>query len=144
MKEATQKKNIADAIAKRIAEGKALPKVGQGAAYGIGSDHYGYQVTSVADDLSWFTYGCTNLKGELANHGVAKLCVRKNSKAFGHYIDCRQDFPAMSQDDYKDLWINPSKWSPRAPWSSCGSRYYNVVGLTGHDGEEPTFLDPSF
>ena len=144
MKESTLKKNIAEAIRKRINENRPLPKVGQGATYGIGSDHYGYQIMAVAKDLSWFVYGGKILNGEVKENGIAKLCTKKNSKAFGHYIDCRYAAPVKCYADLVDYWTNPDKWEPRAPWCSCGSRYYNIVGLTGTDGEEPTYLDPSF
>ena len=144
MKEATLKKNIAAAIAKRTAEGKPLPKVGQGAAYGIGSDHYGYQIMSVAEDKSWFVYGATDYTGKVQNSGMAKLCIQKNSKAFGHYIDCHYAPSTNCAADCADYWTNPDKWQPRPSWSSCRSRYYNIIGLTGTDGEVPTYLDPSF
>ena len=144
MKEATLKKNIADAISKRVSEKRPLPKVGQGASYGIGSDHYGYQVMSVAKDLSWFTYGCTNYAGELQTHGFAKLCTKKNSRAFGNYIRCYYAPSTNCAADSADYWTNPDKWEPEKPWCSCGSRYYNIIGLTGTDGEVPTYLDPSF
>lgn len=139
----TAQKNLAAAIAKRTAEGKPLPKVGQGAAYGIGSDHYGYQIMAVAKDLSWFVYGSADYTGRVKNDGIAKLCTTRNSKAFGHYIDCRYNAEIHCDEDMTDYW-NPDKWEPRPSWRSCGSRYYNIVGLTGTDGEEPTYLDPSF
>lgn len=142
MKQATAQKNLAAAIAKRTAEGKPLPKVGQGASYGIGSDSYGYQIMAVAKDLTWFVYGSADYTGRVKNDGIAKLCLQKNSRAFGQYIDCRYVAEINCDADF-DYW-NPDKWEPRPSWRSCGSRYYNTIGLTGRDGEEPTYLDPSF
>ncbi|MBQ4479162.1 MAG: hypothetical protein II943_00815 [Victivallales bacterium] len=140
----TAQKNLAAAIAKRAAEGKPLPKVGQGAFYCSGSDRYGYQIMAVADNLAWFVYGSTDYTGKVRNNGMAKLCTTKNSKAFGHYIACRYTALVNCDTDLADYWTNPDKWEPRTSWNSCGLRYYNIIGLTGTDGEEPTYLDPSF
>ena len=138
-------KKIQEAVAARIARdrGNILPAAGNGVGYSVGSDSYGYVITNVAPDLSWFTY--SDKMDDQTIHGVAKLCIQKNSHAYGNYIDCgRRYFEDDRLGVQRTLEEEVARWEPRKPWCSCGCRYYNTVHVTAEAGPLPTYLDPSF
>ena len=135
---------IQDAIDFRTSRdrGNVLPVTGNGVGYSSGSDRYGYVITNVAPDFSWFTYSC-KMDGNI--RGVAKICTQKNSRAFGDYIDCdRRYFDDDRFGVQHPLEEEVARWEPRRPWNSCGCRYYNTVHVTDEAGPLPTYLDPSF
>lgn len=120
--------------------GTVKPQVGQGLFWHVGSDQYGTAVKAVADDLTWIQ----DEEGDFH-----KLCLQKRSKAFGKYIRCKLLYPQSSYGLHDPAFVktycsDPKNWEPMAPWSSRGTRYYNICCVSPKICRMPTILDPSF
>lgn len=127
------KKTLKERCLEALAHSKInKPEIGHGIQYSSGSDRYGHQIAIVGEDFSYL------FDDEL---NCYKLQLNKNSKVYGHYIRCHYSPKGcISESRVAD----PENWTIRAPWISCGCRYYNDVYLNGKPGMPGTYLDPSF
>lgn len=129
----TMKKTLKDRCLEAIAHSKInMPVFGQGIQYNCGSDRYGHQIAIVGEDLSYFF----DDEGE-----CYKLQLNKRSKAYGRYCRC---FYSPKGYICESQVSDPENWVIRAPRTSSGHRYYDIVFLNGKHGMPETYLDPSF
>ena len=105
----------------------AIPRVGNGATHGINGDSYGFLITEVADDGTWFKYARGSNGGW---GGKAWLCTRKNSPICGRYV-MSDEFMAGYNENRK-----PSMNAHQAKWS--------LIYALDREGAPKTELDPSF
>ena len=108
-------------------KGGVFPKVGNGASHGINGDSYGFVITEVAPDGSWFKY----VAGESGGwDGKAWLCTRKNSPLCGTYIMADSCMIEYSED--------------RKPSMITRFAQYHIIWPLATKGAPKTYLDPSF
>lgn len=107
--------------------GGILPEVGNGASHCTDDSSYGFIITDVAPDGTWFKYGPGRNGGW---EGKAWLCTRKNSPFCGKYImfDC---FTIGYSEDRKP---------------SMNARYakYSIIWPLSSKGAPETHYDQSF
>ena len=104
---------------------RVLPVVGNKCYESSGSDRYGYQITEVAPDLTWFAY---SKRGQLCGH--AALITGKNRNGRGLYTEATWD---------------GKKWRPRpidCRHVRCSS--FGVICPNEEQGEGEDYYDPSF
>ena len=107
--------------------GGVLPEVGNGASHGINGDSYGFIITEVAPDGTWFKY-CSGKNGGW--DGKAWFCTRKNSPLCGKYIMSDACTVGYRED--------------RKPSMNARYAQYNIIWPLATKGAPETHLDPSF
>ena len=103
--------------------GGVIPVAGNGAAHGINGDSYGFIITEVALDGTWFKYSGSW-------EGKAWLCTRKNSSLCGRYIMSNANTFGYKED--------------RKPSMNARYAQYDIIWPLRTQGEPETHLDPSF
>ena len=107
--------------------GGIIPEAGNGARHDIGGDSYGYLITEVAPDGTWFKFD----RGENGGWaGKAWLCTRKNSPLCGMYIMSNAHVVGYSED--------------RKPSMNAHYAQHAVIWPLSAKGAAETYLDPSF
>ncbi len=99
---------------------KHIPVVGHACYMPSGSDSYGYKISKVADDKSWFEF-----EDKDGNYrGTAVLITRWNSRARGYYSPIGQDGSPTFQ--------------------VCTRSWFGIIYPSDEEGCGETYLDPSF